>query len=539
MNRAIVAFLAAALALPALAPAKYRTLGERTLLVIRVDFPDLPGDPVPEKKLRKLLDGTEAYYKDNSFGKLTIQSTITPTIRVPKPQQAYEIDFGKVGIDARVAVRAAGFDPSKFDFDAFVFSTHDKQFRDFGAVNAKGLHLGNGTSLGPMCHELGHNLGLPHVQWWESTDGSVIGGAGKWQNYGDIYDWMGAGGVAGAGDDPRCHFSAPLKSQLGWLGPNGYINSTTASGKYRIYAEDLPGDDPPRALRLPRNDNEIYWVEFRQLFRDKPFLMNGVRLLRTYVKPHDPDVLDASPSSPLGREDGGVLIGQTYCDPEAGIYITPVGKGGTTPESVEVVVNRGRFLTNHPPTVRFVSSAGSPLSPAPMIVQPKQDVELQVEASDPDHDELQYSWDFGDEKFDWGKSKVTHRWMRANGQFQVRCVVTDMKGGSASVGLLVVAGTGHWPRISGRVVDTAGRPVADVWLRVDKGQAGITTSDGTFTLPLAPGPQTLTPRKHGYDFSSASVTVGKWSDPPAAPLTIRASKDPDAAAADSPHTAGR
>jgi hypothetical protein len=238
-------------------------------------------------------------------------------------------------------------------------------------------------------------------------------------------------------DNLRCHISGPQKNALGWLGPNGVVGAAGETGTYRIYASDVAGPAPasvsPRLLRVQRNAKEIYWVEFRQLFPEDAYLTNSVRLLRSFSKGPVVYSLDATGDSPLGRADGGIMLGKTYEDAQAGVYITPIGKGGTQPESVDVVVKRGKFSGNRAPVLKTKSR----------VIETTKDeiVSFQVEASDPDGDELQYAWDFGDQRFDWAKPKVTHRWPNdENRQFVVRCVVTDMKGGTASVSWPVAVG---------------------------------------------------------------------------------------------------
>lgn len=199
------------------------TEGKKKLLYVRVDFPDLPGDLAPEADVRKVLDQFEAFYGDNSFDKLQIHSTITPTIRLPKPQTGYDSDRGQIGIDAR----AAGFDTAKYDFDVFLFRTHKRETNNFGAIGAKGLHIGNSPHFGAIAHEFGHNLGLVHTRHWHTTDGTVFG-KGEWYDYGDLYDMMGCGS-----DDPRSHLSAPFKNQLGWLDAGGIINTAPQPGSPR------------------------------------------------------------------------------------------------------------------------------------------------------------------------------------------------------------------------------------------------------------------------------------------------------------------
>src|SRR6185295_13861180 len=102
-------------------------------------------------------------------------------------------------------------------------------------------------------HELGHNWGLNHANFWDTSSQSVIG-PGTSVEYGDIFDTMGS---ANAGTN---HFNARYKSYLNWLQANEIL-SITSSGTYRIYAHDVSNSFGLRALRIPRDPSTNYWVE--------------------------------------------------------------------------------------------------------------------------------------------------------------------------------------------------------------------------------------------------------------------------------------
>jgi len=315
------------------------TEGKKTLLYIRIDFNDLQGEPVPRNNIVTILQQVDAYYQRVSYGKLSIKSTVTPTFRMPRTAQWYDAAEDKEQIirDARSAAKAAGFGTAQFDLDIVAFKTKKGGDSGVGAVGGKGLRLLNNFRFGVTVHELGHNFGLPHTKLWKTSDGSIIG-PGKSVDFGDPYDPMGGGG-----DDPRNHFSIRSKFLLGWLGPDG-IRNVTNSGTYQIYAQDAPGARGVRGLRIARDAKSIYWIEFRQQISENPFMMNGVRILRSYSDNNELDLLDTTPDSSRGAKDAALSLGSTFSDKEAGIYITPVKKSATTPASLDMVVK----LIQHP-----------------------------------------------------------------------------------------------------------------------------------------------------------------------------------------------
>ena len=340
-----------------------------------------------------------------------------------------------------------------------------------GIFRGKGVFLAPPISFAGVVHELGHNFGLPHNATWKAWDGS-INGAGTAMTYADPCDPMGGGG-----DDVRRQFSIRSRVLLGWWGP-GDFTEVKHSGVYQIYACDMPGAPGSRGLRIRGDDGQIYWVEFRQLISENPYLMNGVRILKCNADESGKadmtlSLLDMTPGSAAGGTDAPLLLGRTFSDEGAGFQITPVAKKGTTPESLDVVVNLGRHAGNHPPELRLTASTRTP--------GVGETVTLKAMANDADDDSLQYSWDFGDGSFAWGKPEVAHDWKAGDRDFVVRCSVTDMKGGSASKLLLVTLGHPARCRVAGVLTDE-GKPLANVLVKADSTHTTFTDSDGSFAL---------------------------------------------------------
>lgn len=468
------------------ASAPQLSIGKKSLLLIRIDFDDIPGDPGSLAHVTEVMRSVEDFCRAASDGKLSIQTVFTPTFRMPRTAAWYSNHHAKRDQDARAAAKAAGFDTAKFDLEIMVFNS---------AVGGDGVGIwrGKGVFLAPpigfrgVVHELGHNFGLPHNGVWKTWDGSAAG-AGTGMTYADSFDPMG-----GAGDDPRIHFSARSKKLMGWWDAADIVN-VRQSGRFQIFAQDLPGASGARALRIRRDDAQVYWVEFRQLISDNPCLMNGVRILKCNSDESGRvdmtlNLLDMTPGSALGCADASLLLGRTFSDDEAGIHITPVGKKGTTPESLDVMVNLGHYTNNHPPELRLTSST--------QAARVGEEVVLRATATDADGDPLEYSWDFGDGTFDWGKSEVTHRWKATDRDFAVHCSVTDMNGGSASKLLLIKIGHPSLHRVVGTLTGN-GKPLANALVATDTTNSAFTDTDGWFALTdLASGKHRITARAAG------------------------------------------
>jgi hypothetical protein len=309
--------------------------------------------------------------------------------------------------------------------------------------------------------------------------------------YGDSFDTM---GNATAG---RRHFNARYKNYLDWL-PTTQVRIVTASGLYRVFAHDATNAATPRAVRIARNTQTNYWLEFRQKFTDRPALVDGIGLRWARSGNQQSLLLDVTPGSPDGKNDSALLIGRTFSDRAAGIHITPVSKGGTVPESLDLQVNLGKFTNNLLPTVTLTASTTSTFSGAP--------VTFTATASDPDGDTLAYSWDFGDNAIVAANTnRVSRSWGTAR-DYWVRCTVSDMKGGEGSAAVLVRIGNPGTFRVSGRVTQ-GGKPVAGVRVEVSNTQQTYSVSDGSYTLTgLSRGNYTLKAIGEGYLFTPSGFS---------------------------------
>ncbi|HTH46904.1 MAG TPA: PKD domain-containing protein, partial [Candidatus Limnocylindria bacterium] len=415
-------------------PASTYTEGLKRLLFIRVDFSDLAGAPFTDAAGTNLAKGLGQFYQDQSYGRTGFKligdgSKFTPTLRMPKTAKYYGTnDAALLMTDARAAATTAGFPQASFDFDLICFgNVPGYSFAGLGYVGARGcwIRASFDPAGGVPGHELGHNYGLNHANFWDTAGVSATANNGNNVEYGDPFDTM---GNATAG---KRHFNARSKALLNWLLPAG-VRAITTNGTYRVFAVDATNNTGIRALKLARNSKTNYWFEFRQLFTDNRWLMSGlgVRWGRS-----DNNVqsllLDTTPGSADGKDDSAVVIGRTFDDPAINLHVTPIGKGGTVPESLDVVVMRGPFPSNQPPAVAVTSSTTIPAVNA--------SVTFTATATDPDGDALAYYWDFGDSTF--GDNLATaHKSWAAAGEYLVRCTVTDMKGGTASDSVLVRVG---------------------------------------------------------------------------------------------------
>lgn len=473
------------------------TEGQKKVILIRVDFPNLPGEPLSDSSAISLISGLNDFYTEMSYGRASFTlsgsgSDFTPTFTMPQPAEYYGTNnyYDELRTDARSAATAAGYVLSDYNFDVICMgSVPGWGWAGLGYVGAAGVWVRNSFSTGVTGHELGHNLGLNHANFWDTSGQSIIG-SGSSVEYGDSFDTMGA---ASAGNN---HFNSRYKNYLNWIKTNEML-TVTSNGTYRIQAHDQTNAFGLRALRIPRNATTNYWVEFRQKFTGNKWLTSGATLRWTQNGNQKSQLLDTTPGSTDAENDSAIVIGRTFSDKSAGIYITPVGKGGTSPESLDVVVNLGAFPANYPPTLSLTASATN--------VSTGNTVSFTATASDPNSDALAYYWDFGDGNFGMNGPAASKNWSSA-GEYVVRCDVTDMKGGVGSKYVVVRVGSPFVYRINGRV-GTTNSPVQGSRVYVSATRMAYTDSDGNYTITGLPaGSYTVNASLENFTFSNATFS---------------------------------
>jgi hypothetical protein len=436
------------------------TTNLKSVLVIRIDFSDLPGDPVGHadqvtytaQYVQNLADTQIApYYLRSSYGLTSLSNTVTTHVyRMPHPSDYYATNYydSQLHSDARSA--ASG---------EYVLNTYDRIIVLYSWLgNIAGSHInyaGMAEVGGPnvwingefdfrvVAHELGHTYGLWHANLWHVIDGNAISPAGTDQdgnyfgnsgdNYGDYFDTMGFGR-----NDMLTDFNPWFKNILGWI-RDSQIQTITTNSIYRLYAFDshnyaaAPGE--LLALKVIKDNTHNYYISCRCNYADSTLVTRGAYIIWGYGDTRASDLLDMTTPG-TNVQDAALGIGDIFNDPAANITIRPVMLGGASPNQwLDVGIWFGPIpllqpMITSPPSDQIVSLGESATyvikasgSPAPNYQWQREPIGSTV-------------WvNVNDDGNYWGAgtSSLTIRQpdLAASG-FKFRCIVTNSAGSVTS-----------------------------------------------------------------------------------------------------------
>lgn len=466
------------------------TQGTKRFLFLRVDFPDFEGEQatISEQQAAEILPQMQAELRRMSYGTFSLAplnpsgSAVSPIFRAKKEGREYDHrGLDELYWEILDTATASGLNINNYEFiGLFTSVTPRANYAGLGYVGSRGLHIPSSEYFDAqtIIHELGHNLGLSHARALFPDAGATLG-EGRIEEYGNPFDYMGDlyTPIEGHWDYMGSH-----KRLIRWL-PSADAPRITSSGRYRLTAVDDINSRGRRTIRFDGAD-QSYFLDFRSGM-GSDFLNSSLFIQQADSNGDNNTLLDVFPALPHWT----LPIGRTFSDPAAnggkGVYITPVSKGGTYPESLDVQITFGPVENNRPPVVQVTTQAtkvpvGSPVG-------------FTALAADPDNDELAYSWHFGYGHFSLDNQPLQTYTFSTAGRYVVECVVSDMKGGTArsSVVMDVVNNDGEVPRpftIAGRVVDIDQKPVPGLMVRA----FNLTESFYEFTWTQSDGSYLIT-----------------------------------------------
>src|SRR5262249_1577045 len=152
------------------------THGLKTVLYMRLNFPDDLTEPISEADAYNAMNGVNDFYTIGSYDLTALTATVTPLLTLPQPKTYYSYAGTSALLsDARETARRAGFDTDNYDRDIAAFtSVVGYDWGGLAYVGGKGVWL-QSMGVGVTAHELGHNYGLWHANAWNTTNLTVIG----------------------------------------------------------------------------------------------------------------------------------------------------------------------------------------------------------------------------------------------------------------------------------------------------------------------------------------------------------------------------
>lgn len=425
------------------------TTGEKTTIFIRVAFSDKPDAPISKADLETQINTeVSGHLRNFSYNQTSMTATATETTYLMSKesgQYTFNGANGTVGtqgtIDEAISLYEGAGSPegalSNFDIVGVIFPKLESWGSGAGLGTVGGAnsrHWLNGTpSTETILHEYGHNYGLNHSNYWvfdatNAASTNPVDASGANEEYGDLWD------VMGDGDANRGHFHMAAKRYLSWLGSD-QIDRIESDGSYtkRIHRFDhIDANAGLQGLEIKKSDTENYWVGFRRGFESNANYYRGAYILWERP-PSGTDrnqgwIIDTTPGSDSERQDAGIGLGRTYSDPAAGVHVTAVAVGGTSPdEYLDVVVNVGSFAGNNAPTVSLS---------APSTGDARTPIALSASGDDIDGDDLVYAWDLGNGDVYSSSSSIDARFT-VGGTYSVTVTVSDMKGGTMTQSALI------------------------------------------------------------------------------------------------------
>ena len=327
-------------------PTQAWTHGGKRLLVIRVDFSDLPGPPLDayaanaqitpayiETKING-TNGVRAFLKQSSFGKTDLlfnsATDVTAVLRLPNTAASYASADASTLLHTHARAAATGFNLAAYDRIAVVFNdlsdlpSSEINYGGLANIIGSSIWLNGNFSFSVCTHEVGHTYGLRHANLWQVPAANPVALTGATSTeYGDTFD------VMGDGNSFENDFSHWNKSLLQWI-PDSAVTLATTGGTYRIYRFDSSSANlaSPRALKIVRDTTRDYWIGYRRATASAT-ADNGAYVLWGYNTNQQGNLLDlVTPGN--NPADAPLPLNTTFNDSAAGITLRPTAQGGSS-----------------------------------------------------------------------------------------------------------------------------------------------------------------------------------------------------------------
>lgn len=342
-------------------------VGDKRVLVVRVDFPDIPGDPrdglYTASYLQSFADNElNPFFQRSSYGRSAVAFTVTTNLyRMTQPATQYLSVNNE--LLHQTAMNLAAEDYRLGDFDRFivVFSSliglpdSKVNYAGLAQIGGERIWINGEFTFRVLVHELGHTFGLSHANLWQVKDGNPVSDEGFSLEYADPFDAMGSNFA----NDRRVDYNPCYKMWLGWL-ESEHVETVDTPGVYRVFAFDGGvAEHDPLALKLVRGDGRSFWVSYRSAFTDNESLRQGAYVFWAHAFNGSSYLLDlTTPGVEAG--DAGLALGRRLIDHLSKISFSVVDAGGAEPRKyIDVRVRFGNaplVITRQP--LNIVAAVG-------------------------------------------------------------------------------------------------------------------------------------------------------------------------------------
>lgn len=350
-------------------PSAAWTHGPKKVLIIRVDFSDLAGEPLLANTTTPITpavgaalfnqtNGINDLYVQSSYGQTSLvisASDVSPVYRMPSTAAYYSQGngttpyLGTLNSDARTAA-AANYDLAQYDrvgvICSSLYNLPGSKVTIGGVAEIDGVNffINGFYQFEVVAHELGHTFGFFHANQWKPEDNTTIGTEAEMlynmfngelsrvsYEYGDNFDIMGS---LNGTPNVNSQFNPWFKSIAGWL-PNTAVQNIQTSGTYRVYRFDDAAADLVNhklALKVGRDILREYWISYRKAPSSYSSAVNqGAYITYGYFLNRPTDLLVCNNPGTLDVRNAALQVGQSLVDTAAGITITTIAQGGTGP----------------------------------------------------------------------------------------------------------------------------------------------------------------------------------------------------------------
>ena len=350
------------------------TEGLQRIITIRVDFPDATGEPTgvddsPNNQniatytsayVKNIADTRIApYYWKSSFGITSLSNTVTTKLyRMPNASDYYATNNSDAGDPVDGASDQLHRDAESLAASDYNLSDYDRIIVLFPLIRTPNTKIGYGglADLGGtnvwlngefdfrcVAHELGHTYGLLHAHLWSIQDGNPISSTGTNDEYGDIYDTMGANFA----NDNHTDFNPFFKKLLNWIQDSNVLQ-VTSSGIYRIQPFDSTSASGIMALRLKYDDGCDYWIGYRSQFINNACMQTGAYVIWGCNSPANCSYLLNMNPAGGGVQCAALKSGESFSDAASHISVRNLGQGGVwSNEYLNISVSIGLRASNH------------------------------------------------------------------------------------------------------------------------------------------------------------------------------------------------